>query len=399
MAGAPRFYVRQLDGIRFYAFLLVFIHHTKPLGAYPILNGVLQKVHAYGWMGVDLFFVLSAFLITRLLLLEYDYTGSISIKSFIIRRCLRIWPLYYLMLLFGFFIATRLQVTPTEFFIPSFSLSPDTERMWDLVRSYLGFYSVFLGNISHAIWGAPMIGIGLMWSISIEEQFYIIWPFILRSLAHSRRKILIFAMCGLVFSVLMRLLLYSRTAHPMIWALTVTRLDPIMLGIILALWCSDNYLKLKGVLGLGLLYAVTLLPGNVEHQSIHVVWLYLMVATAFLLLVNVVVASRSQVMAAFFSNRVVVYLGQISYGLYLTHQTIGLIARRTILPKMPGLSGWMIYVGSSLLATIVVSMVLYHFYERTFLRLKGRYSIVASRPDCEVKSSGLEKGQLGTENG
>lgn len=379
-SGTPKFYLKQLDGLRFYAFLLVFIHHTKPYGAYPVFNWLIDKMHAYGWMGVDLFFVLSAFLITRLLLLEYEYKGTISIKSFLIRRCLRIWPLYFLMLLFAFFVMTRLEMRYSGSLIPNFSLSPDTSQTWEYFRHYFGYYAVFLGNFSHAFFGAPIIGLGLMWSISIEEQFYIIWPFVLRKIGKSRKKIIIFAVSGIVFSVLMRYLLYDKTSHPMIWALTITRLDPIMMGVLLALFCNKKYLKLKLVAALGLLYVVTLVPGNIGTHSIHLVWIYLAVATAFYLIVNVVVEARSKLLDFFFANGVVVYLGKISYGLYLTHQTISILTRTIVLNQIEGAKGWLIFAASSFLLTVLVSMILYHLFEKSFLRLKGRYTIVESRP-------------------
>jgi len=378
--SAPRFYLKQLDGMRFYAFLLVFIHHTKSYGVYPVFNWLINALHGYGWMGVDLFFVLSAFLITRLLLMEYEYKGTISIKSFIIRRCLRIWPLYFLMLLFGFFIMTRLDMSVGASLIPTFSLVPDTSYTWEMFRKYFGYYAFFVGNISHAFFGAPIIGVGLMWSISIEEQFYILWPILLRKLAHSRRKIVIFAASGIFFSILMRYLLYDKTSHPMIWALTITRLDPIMMGVLLALFCNDKYLKLKTAVALGLLYLVTISPG-IAPQTYHVTWVYLAVAAACYLLVNVVVESKSKVLDFFCANDVVVYLGKISYGLYLTHQTISILLRSIILPRIEGPKGWLLFASSSFILTVVISMLLYHLFERTFLRLKGRYTIVASRPD------------------
>src|SRR5437868_2879263 len=99
-----RFYYPSLDGLRFFAFLLVFLHHslldwTSPN---PLINFFLIAIEKNGWLGVDLFFVLSGFLITTLLLKERSDNGNYSLKNFWIRRALRIWPLYYLALIFGF---------------------------------------------------------------------------------------------------------------------------------------------------------------------------------------------------------------------------------------------------------------------------------------------------------
>jgi peptidoglycan/LPS O-acetylase OafA/YrhL len=85
----PRFYFPELDGLRFIAFALVFIHHAPSLN-----NRVMGALHRFGWIGVDLFFALSAFLFVKILSKEFDKTGTITIGKFYIRRGLRIWPIY-----------------------------------------------------------------------------------------------------------------------------------------------------------------------------------------------------------------------------------------------------------------------------------------------------------------
>ena len=108
--GSPkksrRFYVPQLDGLRFLAFLLVFVHHGPHWDAvfapHSTGNRIFSFLESYGWCGVDLFLVLSAYLITSLLLIEYQQEHDISLRGFYLRRILRIWPLYYLMTGLGF---------------------------------------------------------------------------------------------------------------------------------------------------------------------------------------------------------------------------------------------------------------------------------------------------------
>ena len=110
----PRFYVPQLDGLRFVAFLLVFVHHGPHLSALfaavPFIARALEFLEHFGWFGVDLFLVLSAYLITSLLLIEYARHHDISLRGFYLRRILRIWPLYYLMTCIGFFLLPWLGV-------------------------------------------------------------------------------------------------------------------------------------------------------------------------------------------------------------------------------------------------------------------------------------------------
>src|SRR3989344_8628341 len=105
MKPQDKIYLPSLDGLRFLAFLLVFLHHTT-FYINPALaqNFLLIFFNKHGWIGVDIFFVLTGFLITLLMLDERDKNGHFSIKNFLIRRALRIWPLYYLSILVGFFL-------------------------------------------------------------------------------------------------------------------------------------------------------------------------------------------------------------------------------------------------------------------------------------------------------
>ncbi|HNQ93994.1 MAG TPA: acyltransferase [Anaerolineales bacterium] len=93
----PRFYLPELDGLRFIAFLLVFIHNANPI----LKRTFLERFSEYSWFGVDLFFCLSGFLITKLLVMEHRQTGKINFRNFYIRRILKIWPLYFFYLILG----------------------------------------------------------------------------------------------------------------------------------------------------------------------------------------------------------------------------------------------------------------------------------------------------------
>src|SRR5688500_5665020 len=118
-------YFPAVDGLRFFAFFIVFLHHTllNISSTNPLLNGFLVIIQKNGWVGVDLFFVLSGFLITMLLLKERQKFGRYSLRNFWIRRSLRIWPLYFLGLLFGFFIFPSLdtQLTGASYSDPKYA--------------------------------------------------------------------------------------------------------------------------------------------------------------------------------------------------------------------------------------------------------------------------------------
>src|SRR5690606_2476800 len=93
----------ELDGLRFIAFLLVFLHHLPFPSEWLARSPLLSRIHAFGWIGVDIFLVLSAYLLTRLAIEERRHTGRFDVVRFYMRRALRIWPLYFLGLAIGFF--------------------------------------------------------------------------------------------------------------------------------------------------------------------------------------------------------------------------------------------------------------------------------------------------------
>jgi len=185
-----RFYQPELDGLRFYAFLGVFICHTLPFdGAFyrrfhlpvPWLWGAIAKS---GAAGVDLFFALSAFLITSILLREREETGGISLRRFYLRRILRIWPLYFLLIAVGVVLA-------------------HTMAKQSLPWYYVAGYLLFVGNWVHAVFGRPESICSPLWTVSIEEQFYLIWPLLMKML--RRRGMIVAAIVTFLLATVCRL--------------------------------------------------------------------------------------------------------------------------------------------------------------------------------------------------
>ena len=151
------FYRKELDVLRFLAFSAVFFHHIGFTRAFIIDNRWIRAVQEAGAFGVCLFFVLSAYLITELLWKERDKTGSIHLQSFYLRRILRIWPLYY---------ACIVLYVIMEHIFPVFAVPP--HRI--IAMALLG------GNWYCAFFGWGNLALDLMWSIAVEEQFYLSYP-------------------------------------------------------------------------------------------------------------------------------------------------------------------------------------------------------------------------------
>ena len=159
-----QYYRPELDVLRFFAFFSVFCYHALPgveVGNHSGWERAaaigLSAFKSAGSFGVCLFFVLSSFLITELLIRERSKTGTVHIKAFYTRRILRIWPLYFFFLFVGFLLG---------------HLVPE----WNLETPRLLAFLALLGNWYVAVFGWSANPIAPLWSISIEEQFYLIWP-------------------------------------------------------------------------------------------------------------------------------------------------------------------------------------------------------------------------------
>jgi peptidoglycan/LPS O-acetylase OafA/YrhL len=158
-------FLPNLNGLRFLGALMVFIFHLFTLGREhwgefreSTWFSALYKLASKGHHGVGLFFVLSGFLITHLLLKEIERNGSINVRNFFVRRVLRIWPLYYLLIIFGFLL---------------FPLLPFGQGTDHSVLNY----ALFISNLDEIWNGAndPLNFLTISWSVSIEEQFYLSW--------------------------------------------------------------------------------------------------------------------------------------------------------------------------------------------------------------------------------
>ncbi|HEV7621942.1 MAG TPA: acyltransferase, partial [Flavisolibacter sp.] len=180
--SAKRIYFKNLNGIRFFAALLVILSHLEALKNIAGLKNY-ESVHFFlnsGCIGVVLFFVLSGFLITNILLKEQAEIKTININRFYIRRALRIWPLYFLILFLGSFIFP---------YIPFLSY---TARTVTTDKQFL-LYLLLMPNIS-ALFFASLPFLAQLWSIGVEEQFYILWPIIIsktKNLFRSTLKVIL----------------------------------------------------------------------------------------------------------------------------------------------------------------------------------------------------------------
>ena len=366
-SGRLRYYRPELDLLRFFAFFLVFLSHVVPgnLAFYArahVPRGVAVLVVGFaegGAFGVDLFFVLSSFLITTLLLREQAVFGAIDVWSFYVRRMLRIWPLYFAFLLV---VAPLLgHIEPSE----------------NMPLKYLLAFALLFGNWACVLWGYPHSVASPLWSVSIEEQFYLSWPFLMRRWINNL-GVVAAALLGVSFISRLWLVMHG-APHPQIWCNTLARLDPIACGALLAVRAErKEFAPAPRMRAMLLLLGCTTLAaaghfGDVVGTKALVTYPAVSAACVSLILGTLGLRLSHGPML-----RALRYLGRISYGLYVFNAmfVVGIFD----VPSVQGPVARPLLAMAALLATIVTAAASYHFLEMPFLRLKERFTRVRSRP-------------------
>jgi len=345
----------QLDAVRGIAILLVILHNEST--KYPALR--LENIFASGWMGVDLFFVLSGLLITGILLDTKDTEGYL--RNFYARRCLRIWPLYFSLLFFMFVVAPFVRPSVgAEIFERS---SP----WW----SYLLFLQNFLVPNSTGAAGP----LGVTWSLAIEEQFYLIWPFIVcyLSSAHLTR------IAVTVFCVSPALRLFLSFYSVDLYSNVFCRLDGLMAGALIALMMrSRSFVPSKFVKPAWIAFFISL-PIALLTDSDETRWVvFSWSAVASASLVYLSLYSEQGWLQRLMKNRFLMYTGTISYGLYLLHKIPFDVAETIGLDRYPFVAAPLMLV-----ACYVTAVMSWHLLEKPFLRFKR---VFESRPVAQVET-------------
>lgn len=372
-AAISRFYRPELDALRFAAFFGVFASHFLVYSAAALHQLHLPALFAQfaalfppaGAFGVDLFFLLSAYLITELLLLEKQRYGCLDVRKFYIRRILRIWPLYFVFL--------------------GIALLPWVNRHMLSPRQAL-FFLLLSGNWGYVFFlHFPLSLATPLWTVSIEEQFYLAWPPVVKRL--NRRKILITGLLMLAGSMLVRIVLVIAGAPTLaIWCNTLAHLDPIAAGILIAIlvnervWAPSIPRRLMlAVAGIGLLLFCTTLHIEFHYQYAQPILINTVIGCSLIAL-GCCSIFLSVLHIPYMVPRPLIYLGKISYGLYIFH-ALGMLLSDTILKSVPhGMIRGTLRLAIGLGLTLGLAALSYRFVEGPFLRLKERYTRVISRP-------------------
>lgn len=354
-----------LDGLRGVAILLVIIYHAFPHRG----TGWVGYLSSAGWVGVDLFFVLSGFLITGIL---YDTKDSEHfLRNFYVRRALRLFPIYLI------FIALVLLI----------HRGPG-EHSWSLTVAYLLYGSNVIRFFLPDFKNIGMIETGHLWSLAVEEQFYMVWPWMVILLA-TRRRILRASLYGCVAALILRLVLARLpfADYGFIYLELPTRADALLMGAALAMLVRDPgfmaRLSLSRIRIIGLLAAFGFLAMSLRLHSFFFglapidTWGISLtaLASACVLLLSLQPQSWTN---RILSHRVLRFYGRYSYGLYLFHFAPAKYLERYLLPNVSA------HIQSALIAGIIdlaivlgastgLAVLSFHFIEEPFLRMKRRF--------------------------
>jgi peptidoglycan/LPS O-acetylase OafA/YrhL len=336
--------IPALDGLRGIAIISVFLFHRfgGTHSSSLILRGI-NTVTTLGWTGVELFFVLSGFLITGILMeTRHDPERA---RSFYTRRALRIFPIFY--------------ATAAVLII----LAPWLKIHWQAGHfGYLLYASNFCWLVNRSLDNpSPYISLGHLWSLSVEEQFYLLWPAVVWNTSASR---LVKICVGIVvLSPIIRLLLDPEVAYRLV------RWDGFAMGAAVAVaWRYGKTLRygiLCFVTGLAGFLAMTGISGN--HMPVTRLTVSPGISFAGLSCMGALICSlNGGRAAAFLSHRFLRLAGRYSYGIYIFHAV-------WYVPYPRGLWGQALWFVATSMATIVMALLSYHFLETPFLRLKDKW--------------------------
>lgn len=357
-------YFPNLNGLRFLAALLVLLDHIESLkSAFGLPNrSALPFFYALGKLGVVLFFVLSGFLITYLLMTEQQHTRTISIKKFYIRRMLRIWPLYFLIVIFALWIAPGLSVLKIPYFESCLG------RGNDLVIAALMFCLCSNGVLA---WFGSVPFAVQSWSIGTEEQFYLIWPWLIKK---CRNKFVTFLAVIIAYNGIKFLLLFLQSYWPFAQQILefwyYFNIDCMAIGAIAAYLLftqKDTWLKwiFHPVTQWGI-YAIvlTLIGFGFKFPSFH-----FEIFSVFFAIILLNLAGNPQSVLRL-QYPWLDYLGRISYGIYMYHFIVITLVLHW-LTTVGCTTDWLVYP-LSIGGTILLSALSYHGFEIWFLRMKPR---------------------------
>ena len=366
------FYFENLDGFRFFCFLSVFFYHCfhtehLEIKQNSIYHFVKKVLVVNGCLGVNFFFVLSGFLITYLLIEEKRLNGQINLINFYTRRTLRIWPLFFLCVFFGFCIFPYLKLAQGEV---------------SEANATLPAYFTFTNNFEFIYKGVPDCTVlSVLWSIAIEEQFYLVWPIIIYFVPVN--KLYIPFLSVIIVSIVFRYFNFSYEMHEFH---TLSCMGDLSVGATAALLMLtskkfETQIKNLNQTSIYFVYIIFILiyffrqPVLWPNPNIRIFERLFIAIILALIILEQSFSSHSFFKMSKLKN--ISSLGKYTYGMYCLH-FIGIIISTNLNKKLNlNTELWQVLILDTLFAfliTIGISKLSYDYYEKPFLKLKERFS-------------------------
>ena len=366
-------YFENLNGLRFICFLSVFFYHSfhsdlSEIRSNYFYHFIRKDIFGNGNLGVNFFFVLSGFLITFLLIEEKKLNTQINIKNFWFRRILRIWPLYFLCVIFGFWIYPHLLMLFGQ--VPKETANPIA-------------YLTFINNFDLIKKGLPEApNLSVLWSVAIEEQFYLVWPIII-FLFPIKRLWVPFSVI-LISSSIFRAFNDNYMDHE---HHTLSCIGDMTMGAVGAWLITISSKFKKGIETMTknhilIIYCffifIFFFRDEVFYEYFVMRIFERMIISSIIILI---ILEQTFSINSFFKMKTfkkISNLGTITYGLYCLHY-LGILIITTIAKKLSlNVHLWQVIFiipSLSLLLTIIISKLSYKYFETPFLKFKKRFSI------------------------
>ena len=355
----------SLDGLRAISIIMVIWHHVASPAYYSI------HILRHGHLGVHFFFAISGFLITTLLLRERDGRGMISLKHFYLRRSLRIFPLYYAVILLYIVVVTLLE-----------RHSPYGQAFYGNLKYYLTYTSNWFVTLDQ-----PRVIFYLAWSLATEEQFYLMWPSVEKYFKGYWPVAIALGLIAVSFAASLDLFSALIAHGSLPWRMLTGIAIPICLGVLLAHLLHsrkgfDLARRVFGYRGSCLVFfallALLFSPPVERITPLHYFAIYLAMAA----IVASCVIREDHYLEKTLGIAPFHLIGVLSYGMYLLHM-LSYHAVRMVGERV-GLTHPLFYFAATTLATVGAAWISYTFFESYFLNLKKRFSRVApARPPAE----------------
>lgn len=374
----------NLDGLRFICFLMVFLFHCyKTLFAnVPGAENTVGFLFRHGELGVNFFFVLSGFLITFLLIREREFTGTIHIGNFYVRRILRIWPLFYLCVFIGFVVWPYLKV-----FIGD--AVDETSNPWYYLLLINNFDYIHQQSISTQLFPDALILI-VLWSVAVEEQFYLSWPILLRVIKLAYYPLLFVLIIGgtLAFRAIYAFEpAADLEARAVLKFHTLAVIGDMAVGALMAFNCSREgwlyrWVKKMPRYQMAMLYGAVLAILLFHHKLFPEGFMMVPERLIIALVFGLVILEQNYAEKSFYkfsSFTRISKLGTYTYGLYCYHFLV-----ISLMNKFFSKIGWddsnfanaTIYSLLSLSVVMAISILSYRYFEKPFLKLKDRFAFI-----------------------